>query len=61
MNDTFVYDGHGNPFHLAGTRIFRESDGSLTYECPHCGRQRVPAHLVNHMARYAEEHIDRGF
>lgn len=37
MKKTFLYDAHGNPFHMAGARIRRESDGSLSYEARTAG------------------------
>ena len=54
-NDTFLSDAAGNPFHVAGTRIYRERDGNLSYECPHCDRHRVPRRLMNDLVKYATE------
>jgi hypothetical protein len=54
-SDEFVYDADGNPFHLADTRIFREADGSLSYECSHCGRHGVPRRLWKDLAQYASD------
>jgi len=43
----------GQPFHLPGTKIYREANGSLTYECPHCPPQEVRRHWENELAPYA--------
>jgi hypothetical protein len=52
--DRFIYDANGDPFHLAGTRIYWDPDGALVYDCPHCGHHLMPLHLVAELARYAE-------
>jgi hypothetical protein len=53
-SDQFIYDPDGDPFHLAGTRIYRDQDGGLVYDCPHCGRHPVPLRLVAALTRYEE-------
>jgi hypothetical protein len=53
MNSQRWLYANGGPFHLAGTRIYREADCSLSYECPHCGRRPVPRHLEGELAKYA--------
>jgi hypothetical protein len=45
----------GLPFHLAGTKVYREADGTPTFECPHCVRRGVPLHLEKALARYARK------
>ena len=55
MKTRFVYDANGSPFHLPGTRIHEEPDGTLTFECPHCGLHPVPRHKVSGLARYARK------
>jgi len=52
--DRFIYDTNGDPFHLAGTRIYWDPDGTLMYNCPHCGRRPVPRHRVAELAHYAD-------
>jgi len=42
--ESFIYDAGGYPFHAIGTRIYREADGTLIYDCPHCGKHPVPSH-----------------
>lgn len=54
-DDTLLFDAVGNPFHVPGTRIYRERDGSLIYECPHCGRNQVPRRLAEDLAKAAAE------
>ncbi len=49
----YLYDADGNPFHSAGTRIYRDVDGELIYDCPCCGRHWVPSHKVSEMENYA--------
>lgn len=53
--EAFLFDADVNPFHVAGTRIYREPDGALSYECPHCGQRWVPRRLMNDLAKYATE------
>jgi hypothetical protein len=36
----------GRPFHMPGTLIYQERDGEWIYECVHCGRQRIPRHVL---------------
>ena len=55
MKTRLIYDANGNPFHLPGTDIYREPDGSLTYECPHCREHPVPRHMVAALAKYARK------
>lgn len=52
-DDAVIFDAVGNPFHVPGTRIYRERDGGLIYECPHCGRNQVPRSLTDDLAKYA--------
>jgi hypothetical protein len=40
-------------FHLAGTKVYCEADGTLSFECPHCGTHEVPSQLEKALARYA--------
>jgi hypothetical protein len=58
--EALLFGVAGNPFHVAGTWIYREPDGSLSYQCPHCGRHRVPGRLMNDLAKYATEGGDVG-
>jgi hypothetical protein len=53
--DEFLYDLNGNPFHLPGTRIYRERDGLLIYVCPSGEANYVPRRWVKHLVRYATE------
>ena len=56
-------DTEGEPFHAAGTRIFRERDYTLTFVCPHCGVRDVPSHMVKRLKQFAENrpiHLKRG-
>jgi hypothetical protein len=55
MKPQVVYDANGNPFHLPGTRIYEESDGELTFVCPHCGLRPVPRHMVSDLAKHARK------
>ena len=52
MNAQLLYV-NGLPFHLAGTKVYREADGSLSFECPHCGVREVPRRYEKFLARYA--------
>jgi hypothetical protein len=52
----YVYDADGNPFHDEGTRICRDAEGQLIYDCPSCGRNWVPRHKVREMEKYARSH-----
>ena len=45
----------GRPFHLAGTKVYREADGTLSFECPHCGRRAVPRRYEKSLGRYARK------
>jgi hypothetical protein len=45
----------GWPFHLAGTKVYREADGTLSFDCPHCGRRVVPRRYEKALARYARK------
>ncbi len=51
--DEFVRTENG-PFHAAGTRIFREADGSLISACPHCRVNPVPSRYAAELEKYAE-------
>lgn len=53
--EAFLFDAADNPFHVAGTRIYREPAGTLSYECPHCGQRWVPRRLISDLAKYATE------
>jgi hypothetical protein len=55
MKTRLIYDANGNPFHLPGTEIYKESDGELTFECPHCGLRAVPGHMVGDLAKHARK------
>jgi hypothetical protein len=50
---SYLYDAAGRPYHAAGTRIHRDADGNLVYDCPHCGRHWVPSDQVRAMGKYA--------
>jgi len=52
MND-FILDADSDPFHLPGTKIYRDEYGMLFYECPHCGRHAVPRYREAGLRRYA--------
>ena len=41
-----LYDADGNPFHMAGTRIYCDTDGTLYYICPHCREHPVPTRHI---------------
>jgi hypothetical protein len=45
----------GQSFHLPGTRIYRNADGSLSYVCPRCAEHPVPRHLELLLAPFATE------
>jgi DNA-directed RNA polymerase subunit RPC12/RpoP len=50
---TELLDVDGSPFHAPGTMVFEEPDGTLVYECPHCGFRPVPRCWVDGLRRYA--------
>jgi|HubBroStandDraft_1064217.scaffolds.fasta_scaffold1513439_1 hypothetical protein len=59
MRTRLILDANGNPFHLPGTQIYEEPDGTLTYDCPHCKPQPVPKQMVRHMAKYPKKRAPR--
>jgi hypothetical protein len=54
MNNELLYL-NGSPFHTPGTRVFEEPDGTLIYECPHCGCRPVRQRWVVGLRRYARK------
>jgi hypothetical protein len=45
------------PFHEVGTAVFEEADGTLVYECPHCGCRPVPRLWAEELRRYAAKRV----
>lgn len=52
--DDLFRDANGQPSHLPGTRIYREEDGTLTLDCPHCGTRLVPRHREKTLEKFAQ-------
>ena len=59
-SDDELFFANGRAFHLAGTKIFEEPDGGLTFDCPHCGRRIVRRELEDALRQYAVKAYGRG-